>query len=100
MLRVDLAGTHDTLLVSRRADSRLRDAVARQAAAVEHGRQRTVTVKEVLHEPGLSPGRVSLIAMAMALVGFGYRVVVSLLRGAVAPTVGGGIRRFYFSKRL
>jgi len=91
---VDLRETTDVVLVNARADDDLNQAVVDQISAVEKTHQRTVEVQEVAGTGSDGAAdRVRLFAVLCGLVGFGFVLVVSLLRGPVARTAGLGVLR-------
>lgn len=90
---VDLQETQDVLLVDPRQDPALTDAVTEQVAAVEQARDRTIEVRPVVTSGSDAAERLRLRVLLCGLLGFGYAVVVSLLRGPVAATAGLGVAR-------
>lgn len=90
---VDLRRTRDVVVVDASTDADLADAVVDHVGSIERSRDRTVTVERVgSAEPGAA-GRVRLYVVLCGLLGFGYAVVVSLVRGPVAATAGLGALR-------
>lgn len=91
---VDLRETTDVVLVNARADDDLNQAVIDQISAVEKTHDRTVEVQDVAGSGSDgAAGRVRLFAVLCGLVGFGFVLVVSLVRGPVARTAGLGVVR-------
>lgn len=90
---VDLRGTRDVVLVNPRHDPDLNRAVLARIDAVEQARDRTTTVQQVRVTGSDAADRVRLLVLLCGLIGFGYVVVVSLVRGPVAATAGLGLLR-------
>ena len=91
---VDLRETTDVVLVNARADDDLNQAVVDQISAVEKTHERTVEVQHVAgSDSDGAADRVRLFALLCGLVGFGFVLVVSLVRGPVARTAGLGVVR-------
>jgi hypothetical protein len=91
---VDLRRTKDVVLVNARADGRLNDAVADRIAAISASHDRTVTVQEVAEAgSGRAAGRVRWFVVLSALLGFGFVLGVSLVRGPVAGSTRLGLLR-------
>jgi hypothetical protein len=91
---VDLRVTTDVVLVNARADDDLNQAVVDQISAVEKTHERTVEVQHVADSGSDgSADRVRLFALLCGLVGFGFVLAVSLVRGPVARTAGLGVVR-------
>ena len=92
---VDLRETRDVVVVSAYADPALADAVTDRLRSVEDSRERTF---ELVAVPAAADGsdaadRVRLFVVLCGLAGFGAVVVVSLLRGPVAPSLARGLVR-------
>ncbi|QWF21946.1 DUF4185 domain-containing protein [Nocardioides sp. LMS-CY] len=90
---VDLRETRDVLLVNPRHDPDLTDAVTDRLVAVEKARGRTLEVRPVVTSGADAAERIRRYVMLCGLLGFGYAVVVSLMRGPVAATTGRGVLR-------
>jgi hypothetical protein len=90
---VDLPETTDVVLVNPRQDPALTDAVTDRIAALEEARGRTIDVRPVVTSGSDAAERLRLHVLICGLLGFGYAVAVSLLRGPVAATSGLGVLR-------
>ena len=91
---VDLRETHDVVLVNGGADPELNAAVADRLASIEKARDRTVEVRE-LTRPGTAEAEVSIrdYVLLCGLLGFGFVIAISLVRGPVAESATGGAVR-------
>lgn len=92
-LLVDLRETHDVLLVNPRNDPSLTEAVADRLIEIERARDRTLEVRPVVEGDADAAERVRWYVVLCGLLGFGYAVLVSLVRGPVAATAGLGVLR-------
>lgn len=92
-LLVDLRETRDVLLVNPRHDPDLTDAVTDRLTAVEKARDRRLEVRPVVTSGADAAQRVRWYVVLCGLLGFGYAVLVSLVRGPVAATAGRGLLR-------
>lgn len=90
---VDLRETRDVVLVNPRNDHELNQAVIARIDTIEQARDRTTTVQQVRVTGSDAADRVRLQVLLCGLIGFGYAVVVSLVRGPVAATAGLGLAR-------
>ncbi|KQW47897.1 hypothetical protein ASC77_15915 [Nocardioides sp. Root1257] len=91
---VDLRTTQDVVLVNARADHALNDAVVESIASVERAHDRTVTVEELAKEGADgAAGRVRMHVLLLGAVGFGFVLLISLVRGPVASSARLGVLR-------
>jgi len=91
---VDLPRTRDVVLVNRGADPELNDAVVARITAVEAARDRTVEVELVgPHGTAGADGRIRWYVVLCGLLGFGFVLAASLVRGPVAASAGRGAVR-------
>ncbi|WP_028643917.1 DUF4185 domain-containing protein [Nocardioides sp. URHA0020] len=91
---VDLRNTQDVVLVNARADRDLNAAVIDSLTAVADARNRTIVVRELArHDSDGAAGRVRLFVLLTGLLGFGFVLVVSLVRGPVARSARLGVLR-------
>lgn len=91
---VDLPATHDVVLVNGGADPALNQAVVDRITAIEEARDRTVEVRE-LTRPGTSGAETAIrtYVLLCGLLGFGFVLAVSMVRGPVASSATAGVRR-------
>jgi len=90
---VDLRETRDVVLVNPRNDHELNKAVVARVDSIEQARDRTTEVQQVRATGADAADRVRLQVLLCGLVGFGFAVAVSLVRGPVAATAGRGLLR-------
>jgi uncharacterized protein DUF4185 len=91
---VDLTETEDVVLVNRGADRDLNAAVVDRVASIEETHDRTITVQQVGRSgSGDAAGRVRRYVALCGLLGFGFVLVVSLIRGPVARSATLGVVR-------
>jgi hypothetical protein len=91
---VDLRKTRDVVLVNARADGELNDAVVDRIASVERTHDRTVEVERVaVAGSDGAADRVRWYVVLSGLLGFGFVLVVSLVRGPVARSTTLGVLR-------
>ena len=91
---VDLPATHDVVLVNGGADPALNQAVVDRITAIEEARDRTVEVRE-LTRPGTSGAETAIrtYVLLCGLLGFGFVLAVSMVRGPAAASATAGVRR-------
>ena len=101
-LVVDLRGTRDTLVLDPSRDVRLNESVLARVRSVAVSYERTVDVEytggsgDAGHPSGVvpaGPADAYDLALAASVVGFVIVLVISLLRGPVAPTPRQSVRR-------
>jgi hypothetical protein len=91
---VDLTATEDVVLVNARADQDLNEAVLAQVASVEQARDRTIAVQRIaIAGSEGAADRVRLFVLLAGLLGFGFVLVVSMVRGPVARSATLGVVR-------
>lgn len=91
---VDLRETRDVVLLDRGRDDDLNRALVDEFASIEKARGRTVEVQRL--GPAAADGadgRIRVYLLLCGLAGFGFVLVVSLVRGPVAATARLGVLR-------
>ena len=91
---VDLRETEDVVLVNARADGDLNDAVVDQLRSISTSQDRTVRVQQLARAGSAGAAdRVRWFVILTGLLGFGFVLVVSLVRGPVARSARLGVLR-------
>lgn len=91
---VDLPGTDDVVMVNGGADPALNDALVERITSIEKSRGRSVEVRE-LTRPGTAGAEddIRTYVLLCGLLGFGFVLAVSMVRGPVAGSATAGARR-------